>query len=238
LTEQVLQKGYRVFKASPDKDFKQLMSDDVQLAVMPIPEIGRWSFRGPVMAKYGPRHTSTRPSKKVKPTYSAQPASYLRLRSRSTPHVQHSRRSTRRPFAARPAGRPPARPSAAAAACLPCGLRSCLATSVFLLCACAWPVGPLRVGRLAAARPCSTSTAPRLLACFAACFALLRLLRMCSPCSTAPPACKFGCLQSLLPCSCKVYYQSLLDVTKIIGDLAYDLQGIRHLRYFLMMFLY
>jgi 5'-3' exonuclease len=44
LTEQVLQKGYRVFKASPDKDFKQLMSDDVQLAVMPIPEIGRWSF--------------------------------------------------------------------------------------------------------------------------------------------------------------------------------------------------
>ncbi|PWZ11745.1 DNA polymerase I, thermostable [Zea mays] len=44
LTEQVLQKGYRVFKASPDKDFKQLMSDDVQLAVMPIPEVGRWSF--------------------------------------------------------------------------------------------------------------------------------------------------------------------------------------------------
>ncbi|CAL4946360.1 unnamed protein product [Urochloa decumbens] len=43
LTEQVLQKGYRVVIASPDKDFKQLISDDVQL-VMPIPEIGRWSF--------------------------------------------------------------------------------------------------------------------------------------------------------------------------------------------------
>jgi hypothetical protein len=33
-------------------------------------------------------------------------------------------------------------------------------------------------------------------------------------------------------------YQSLLDVTKIIADLAYNLQGILHLRYFLMMFLY
>ncbi|KAL6614089.1 hypothetical protein ACP70R_036359 [Stipagrostis hirtigluma subsp. patula] len=43
LTEQVLQKGYRVVIASPDKDFKQLISEDVQL-VMPIPEIGRWSF--------------------------------------------------------------------------------------------------------------------------------------------------------------------------------------------------
>jgi hypothetical protein len=43
LTEQVLQKGYRVAIASPDKDFKQLISDDVQL-VVPIPEIGRWSF--------------------------------------------------------------------------------------------------------------------------------------------------------------------------------------------------
>ncbi|CAD6228927.1 unnamed protein product [Miscanthus lutarioriparius] len=43
LIEQVLQKGYRVVIASPGKDFKQLISDDVQL-VMPIPEIGRWSF--------------------------------------------------------------------------------------------------------------------------------------------------------------------------------------------------
>jgi 5'-3' exonuclease len=42
LAEQVLQKGFRVVIASPDKDFKQLISDDVQL-VMPIPEIGRWS---------------------------------------------------------------------------------------------------------------------------------------------------------------------------------------------------
>uniref|UniRef100_A0A0D9YI41 5'-3' exonuclease domain-containing protein n=1 Tax=Oryza glumipatula TaxID=40148 RepID=A0A0D9YI41_9ORYZ len=43
LTEQVLQKGFRVVIGSPDKDFKQLISEDVQL-VMPIPEIGRWSF--------------------------------------------------------------------------------------------------------------------------------------------------------------------------------------------------
>ncbi|KAG8054571.1 hypothetical protein GUJ93_ZPchr0001g30188 [Zizania palustris] len=43
LTEQVLQKGYRVVIGSPDKDFKQLISEEVQL-VMPIPEIGRWSF--------------------------------------------------------------------------------------------------------------------------------------------------------------------------------------------------
>ncbi|KAK1687241.1 hypothetical protein QYE76_048089 [Lolium multiflorum] len=43
LTHQVLQKGYRVAIGSPDKDFKQLISEDVQL-VMPIPEIGRWSF--------------------------------------------------------------------------------------------------------------------------------------------------------------------------------------------------
>lgn len=43
LTDQVLQKGFRVAIASPDKDFKQLISDDVQL-VIPIPEMGRWSF--------------------------------------------------------------------------------------------------------------------------------------------------------------------------------------------------
>lgn len=29
--------------ASPDKDFKQLISEDVQI-VMPVPELGRWSF--------------------------------------------------------------------------------------------------------------------------------------------------------------------------------------------------
>lgn len=43
LTEQVLQKGFRVVIGSPDKDFKQLISEDVQL-VMPMPEFGRWSF--------------------------------------------------------------------------------------------------------------------------------------------------------------------------------------------------
>lgn len=43
LTEQVLQKGFRVVIASPDKDFKQLISEDVQI-VMPIPELDRWSY--------------------------------------------------------------------------------------------------------------------------------------------------------------------------------------------------
>ncbi|OWM65744.1 hypothetical protein CDL15_Pgr015168 [Punica granatum] len=43
LVDQVLQKGYRVVIASPDKDFKQLISGDVQI-VMPVPELGRWSF--------------------------------------------------------------------------------------------------------------------------------------------------------------------------------------------------
>lgn len=43
LVVQVLQKGYRVVIASPDKDFKQLICEDVQL-VMPIPELKRWSF--------------------------------------------------------------------------------------------------------------------------------------------------------------------------------------------------
>lgn len=43
LVEQVLQRGYRVVIASPDKDFKQLISEDVQI-VMPMPELGRWSF--------------------------------------------------------------------------------------------------------------------------------------------------------------------------------------------------
>lgn len=43
LVEQVIQKGYRVVIASPDKDFKQLICQDVQL-VMPLPELRRWSF--------------------------------------------------------------------------------------------------------------------------------------------------------------------------------------------------
>uniref|UniRef100_A0A7N0VG71 5'-3' exonuclease domain-containing protein n=1 Tax=Kalanchoe fedtschenkoi TaxID=63787 RepID=A0A7N0VG71_KALFE len=43
LVEQVLQQGYKVVIASPDKDFKQLVSEDVQI-VMPLPELKRWSF--------------------------------------------------------------------------------------------------------------------------------------------------------------------------------------------------
>lgn len=43
LAEQVLKKGFRVVIASPDKDFKQLISDNVQI-VMPKPELQRWSF--------------------------------------------------------------------------------------------------------------------------------------------------------------------------------------------------
>ncbi|RVX13076.1 hypothetical protein CK203_017968 [Vitis vinifera] len=43
LVGQVLQRGYRVVIASPDKDFKQLISEEVQI-VMPMPEFGRWSF--------------------------------------------------------------------------------------------------------------------------------------------------------------------------------------------------
>lgn len=43
LVGQALQKGYRVVIASPDKDFKQLISEDVQI-VMPVDELQRWSF--------------------------------------------------------------------------------------------------------------------------------------------------------------------------------------------------
>ncbi|KAK8950680.1 hypothetical protein KSP39_PZI003917 [Platanthera zijinensis] len=43
LTDQVLQRGHQVIIASPDKDFKQLISEDVQI-VMPMPELRRWSF--------------------------------------------------------------------------------------------------------------------------------------------------------------------------------------------------
>ncbi|KAK7267204.1 hypothetical protein RIF29_19869 [Crotalaria pallida] len=43
LAGQALSKGFRVVIASPDKDFKQLISEDVQI-VMPLPELQRWSF--------------------------------------------------------------------------------------------------------------------------------------------------------------------------------------------------
>ncbi|KAJ4826177.1 hypothetical protein Tsubulata_034273 [Turnera subulata] len=43
LLGQVLRRGYSVVVASPDKDFKQLVSTDVQM-VLPIPELKRWSF--------------------------------------------------------------------------------------------------------------------------------------------------------------------------------------------------
>ncbi|XP_057490651.1 uncharacterized protein LOC130776457 isoform X1 [Actinidia eriantha] len=43
LVDEVLQRAYRVVIASPDKDFKQLISEDVQI-VMPILEFNRWSF--------------------------------------------------------------------------------------------------------------------------------------------------------------------------------------------------
>ncbi|XP_062024775.1 uncharacterized protein LOC133740854 [Rosa rugosa] len=43
LVEQVLQIGYQVVIASPDKDFKQLLSEDVQI-VMPLDDLKRWSF--------------------------------------------------------------------------------------------------------------------------------------------------------------------------------------------------
>ncbi|KAF5181327.1 Dna polymerase i protein [Thalictrum thalictroides] len=43
LAEQALQSGLKVVIGSPDKDFKQLISEDVQI-VMPMPELGRWSF--------------------------------------------------------------------------------------------------------------------------------------------------------------------------------------------------
>ncbi|XP_010530147.1 PREDICTED: uncharacterized protein LOC104806782 [Tarenaya hassleriana] len=43
LAEQAVQRGHRVVIASPDKDFKQLISEDVQI-VMPVAELGRWSF--------------------------------------------------------------------------------------------------------------------------------------------------------------------------------------------------
>lgn len=43
LAGQVLNRGLRVVIASPDKDFKQLISENLQI-VIPMPEFGRWSF--------------------------------------------------------------------------------------------------------------------------------------------------------------------------------------------------
>ncbi|KAA8538607.1 hypothetical protein F0562_028199 [Nyssa sinensis] len=43
LVDQVLRRGFRVVIASPDKDFKQLISEDVQI-VLPMPDLDRWSF--------------------------------------------------------------------------------------------------------------------------------------------------------------------------------------------------
>ncbi|XP_020573344.1 uncharacterized protein LOC110019834 [Phalaenopsis equestris] len=43
LADQVLQRGHRVVIGSPDKDFKQLICEDVHM-VMPMPELRRWSF--------------------------------------------------------------------------------------------------------------------------------------------------------------------------------------------------
>lgn len=43
LVDEVLRGGYRVVIASPDKDFKQLISEDVQI-VMPMHKSDNWSF--------------------------------------------------------------------------------------------------------------------------------------------------------------------------------------------------
>lgn len=43
LTEQAVQKGMRVTIASPDKDFKQLLCENVQI-VAPLADLKRWSF--------------------------------------------------------------------------------------------------------------------------------------------------------------------------------------------------
>ncbi|KAL6537819.1 hypothetical protein OROMI_025462 [Orobanche minor] len=40
LVHQVLDMGYRAVIASPDKDFKQLILEDVQM-VIPVPELNR-----------------------------------------------------------------------------------------------------------------------------------------------------------------------------------------------------
>lgn len=65
LVDEVLQRGYRVVIASPDKDFKQLISEDVQI-VMPMPKYDHWSF-------YTLKH--------YKAQYDCDPSSDLSLRS-------------------------------------------------------------------------------------------------------------------------------------------------------------
>ncbi|CAH9087904.1 unnamed protein product [Cuscuta europaea] len=65
LVAQVLQKGFQSVIASPDKDFKQLISEDVQILI-PMPELDRWSF-------YTLKH--------YKAQYNCDPQSDLSLRS-------------------------------------------------------------------------------------------------------------------------------------------------------------
>ncbi|XP_058773342.1 uncharacterized protein LOC131647472 isoform X2 [Vicia villosa] len=65
LAEQVLKKGFEVAIASRDKDFKQLISDKVQI-VMPVPELQRWCF-------YSMKH--------YKDQYNCDPQSDLSFRS-------------------------------------------------------------------------------------------------------------------------------------------------------------
>jgi hypothetical protein len=192
------------------------------------------------MAKYGPRHTSTRPSKKVKPRYPA---------AQPTQHAQHSRRNTAaatqdvRSRLARPADRLSVRGRLPTSVSGFCFLRAAVLPGWWLPLpsCCARVLVRLTRWALAGRRPHGRAPPPLLHGCLpallcSACFGcaarapLLRLLSFA--------ACKFGCLQSLLPCSCKAYCQILLDKTKIIAYLAYNLQGILHLRYFLMMFLY
>ncbi|XP_022547173.1 5'-3' exonuclease isoform X2 [Brassica napus] len=43
LMEQAVQRGHRAVIASPDKDFKQLISENVQI-VIPLADLRRWSF--------------------------------------------------------------------------------------------------------------------------------------------------------------------------------------------------
>lgn len=73
LTDQVLKKGARVVIGSPDKDFKQLISEDVQI-VMPMPDFGRWSF-------YTLRHYIDQ--------YNCDPSSDLSLREYKILHCFH-----------------------------------------------------------------------------------------------------------------------------------------------------
>ncbi|KAI0510912.1 hypothetical protein KFK09_011523 [Dendrobium nobile] len=72
LTDQVLQRGHRVVIGSPDKDFKQLISEKVQM-VMPMPELGRWSF-------YTLRHYIEQ--------YNCDPNSDLSLRKNAEVHLK------------------------------------------------------------------------------------------------------------------------------------------------------